>query len=293
MARALAAEQHARTQLEDASRLQDEFLASVSHELRTPLTAMLGFAQLLATRAHDAAYVARTAARLADAAKTQAQLIEDLLDVSRSRSGTLRVTLAPLDLVPVVEAAIDTVRPASDAKGVQLRVALSRADTTVLGDAATAAAGGVERRIQCGQVHAAGRADRRRGAGDGAAGAGAGAGYGPGHQRGVLAACLRALPAARGAQHAHDGRAGAGAGDRARAGGGARRDGGGPQRGPGPGHQRVHRGAAGGASRAAAPAGAWTGRGSQGRRSAQASWLACGCWWWTITWRCWRWWTRR
>ena len=95
MARALAAEQHARTQLEDASRLQDEFLASVSHELRTPLTAMLGFAQLLATRAHDAAYVARTAARLADAAKTQAQLIEDLLDVSRSRSGTLRVTLAP------------------------------------------------------------------------------------------------------------------------------------------------------------------------------------------------------
>ena len=135
MARALAAEQHARTQLEDASRLQDEFLASVSHELRTPLTAMLGFAQLLTTRVHDAAYVARTAARLTDAAKTQAQLIEDLLDVSRSRSGTLRVTLAPLDLVPVVEAAIDTVRPAIDAKGVQLSVALSRSDTTVVGDA--------------------------------------------------------------------------------------------------------------------------------------------------------------
>jgi PAS domain S-box-containing protein len=134
--RLLEAEQAARKEAEAASRLKDEFLATVSHELRTPLTAFLGYAQLLQTRKRDEAYVARTVEKLVRSAKDQAQLIEDLLDVSRIVTGNLRLEPQPLDLRAVVAAALDTVRPAIEAKQHHFLVDLGSAATPINGDAA-------------------------------------------------------------------------------------------------------------------------------------------------------------
>ncbi|MEN9934060.1 MAG: hypothetical protein RLZZ387_639 [Chloroflexota bacterium] len=128
-------EQRARTQAEEANRLKDEFLATVSHELRTPLTAFLGYAQLLQARKRDEAYIARTVEKLVRSAKMQAQLIEDLLDVSRVVSGKLRLDPQPTDLIAVVQAAVDTVRPALEAKSIQLLTELRPDATAVIGDA--------------------------------------------------------------------------------------------------------------------------------------------------------------
>ncbi len=127
-------EQAARAQAEAANRLKDEFLATVSHELRTPLTAFLGYAHLLQRRTGDEAYVKRTVAKMLQSAQTQAALIEDLLDVSRIVSGKLRLDSAPINLITVIHAALDTVRPAVEAKGQQLQVELDPAASPVLGD---------------------------------------------------------------------------------------------------------------------------------------------------------------
>jgi CheY-like chemotaxis protein len=128
-------EQVARAQAEEASRLKDEFLATVSHELRTPLTSFLGYAQLLQRRTYDEAYVTRTAEKLVRSAKNQAQIIDDLLDVSRAVSGKLRIEPRPIDLRPVIRAAIDTVRPAIDAKGLDLSTELQPEAGLISGDA--------------------------------------------------------------------------------------------------------------------------------------------------------------
>jgi signal transduction histidine kinase len=130
-----AQEQELRAQAEEASRLKDEFLATVSHELRTPLTAVLGYAQLLRARKRDEAYVARTAEKLVRSAKDQALIIDDLLDVSRIVSGKLRIEPQPIDLISVIEAALDTVRPAVEARQLQLHVALNPEASTIIGDA--------------------------------------------------------------------------------------------------------------------------------------------------------------
>jgi PAS domain S-box-containing protein len=129
-----AQEQAARAQAEEASRLKDEFLATVSHELRTPLTAFLGYAQMLQSRKRDQAYIARALEKMVHSAKNQAQLIEDLLDVSRIVSGKLRVASAGVDLRVVISAALDTVRPAIDAKELRLRVELPPEASVVVGD---------------------------------------------------------------------------------------------------------------------------------------------------------------
>ncbi|MBD2740416.1 PAS domain S-box protein [Coleofasciculus sp. FACHB-1120] len=118
--RLLAREQEARTQAESANRMKDEFLATLSHELRSPLNAMLGWTSLLRTRKFDAATTARAIETIERNAKAQARLIEDLLDVSRIIRGQLRLTVCPLELIPVIESAINTVRPAADAKKVVL-----------------------------------------------------------------------------------------------------------------------------------------------------------------------------
>ncbi|NTU79071.1 MAG: response regulator [Chloroflexales bacterium] len=128
-------EQAARAQAEEASRLKDEFLATVSHELRTPLTAMLAYAQLLQARKRDEAYIARTAEKLVRSAKDQALIIDDLLDVSGIVSGKLHIEPQPMDLIPVVHAALDTVRPAAEAKGLYLKVGLHPQACTIIGDA--------------------------------------------------------------------------------------------------------------------------------------------------------------
>jgi signal transduction histidine kinase len=128
-------EQAARVQAEEASRLKDEFLATVSHELRTPLTAFLGYAELLQRRQHDEAYVSRTVEKMVQSARAQAELIEDLLDISRIVSGKLRLEPTLITLVDVIHAALNTVRPTVEAKELDVQVELDTAAGMVLGDA--------------------------------------------------------------------------------------------------------------------------------------------------------------
>ena len=119
---------------EEASRLKDEFLAVVSHELRTPLNAILGWARMLraGTLAQDD--VPRALETIERNAQAQAQLIEDLLDVSRIVSGKLRLDMRPVDVREVIEEALDTVRPTADARGVSLTTAIGNVGP-VSGDA--------------------------------------------------------------------------------------------------------------------------------------------------------------
>jgi signal transduction histidine kinase/ActR/RegA family two-component response regulator len=113
-----------RGRAEEASRAKDEFLAVVSHELRTPLNAMLGWTRLLRAGGLSPAQAARALEVIERNASAQTQLIEDLLDISRITSGKLRLQLRAVDLNEVVRAALDVVRPAADAKGVTVHVAL-------------------------------------------------------------------------------------------------------------------------------------------------------------------------
>ena len=117
-----------------ANRAKEEFLATLSHELRTPLNAMLGWTRLLRTGKLDASGMARALETIERNAHIQEQLIADILDVSRIVTGKLRIELRPTDLVPVVAAALDAVRPAADAKGIRLESTIDT-EPAVLGDA--------------------------------------------------------------------------------------------------------------------------------------------------------------
>lgn len=121
---------------QQASRAKDEFLATISHELRTPLNAMLGWATLL--QAPDMPEETRTRglATIERNAKAQAQLIEDLLDVSRIISGKLRLDLGTVNLAGTIEAAVDAIRPAALTKGVRVQVAIDPTAARVTGDGA-------------------------------------------------------------------------------------------------------------------------------------------------------------
>ncbi len=130
----LEREREARQLAEEANRLKDEFLATVSHELRTPLNAILGWARLLAMGRLDEATSIGALETIERNAKTQAQLIEDLLDVSRIISGKLRLTVEPVDLVPVIAGALDALRPAAKAKAIHVETSLDPATGTVSGD---------------------------------------------------------------------------------------------------------------------------------------------------------------
>lgn len=116
----LRREKHLREEAEKASRLKDEFLATVSHELRTPLNAILGWGQMLQTGKINADEQQRALDTIYRNAKSQAQLIDDLLDTSRLITGNIRLNLSPTPLVPVIESALDTVRPTAEAKGITL-----------------------------------------------------------------------------------------------------------------------------------------------------------------------------
>jgi len=118
----LARERAAREAAEAANRAKDEFLATISHELRTPLTSILGWARLIQSASLDPDGIARAARTIVQNASSQAQLIEDLLDLSRVVTGRLRLQFEACDLRAVVEAAIDTVRPVAEAKGLGLVV---------------------------------------------------------------------------------------------------------------------------------------------------------------------------
>ena len=131
-ARLYQTEQRARAQAEAASRSKDEFLAMLSHELRTPLTAVLGWAVMLRGRQVDDAMRERALAAIERNARAQSQLIEDLLDISRIVSGKLHLDIRPLNLAAVVEAALEAVQPATQAKGVEVQSDL--APVAVVGD---------------------------------------------------------------------------------------------------------------------------------------------------------------
>jgi PAS domain S-box-containing protein len=131
---ALVREQAARAEAEAAGRLKDEFLSTLSHELRTPLTAILGWAKLLCGGLVEDEARASAAEIIARSAETQARLIDDLLDVSRIVTGKLSLDLQPTPLAPVVEAAVNTIRPAAEAKEISLRASLDPEAGQVSGD---------------------------------------------------------------------------------------------------------------------------------------------------------------
>jgi PAS domain S-box-containing protein len=131
----LVREQEARQQAEAASRMKDEFLAVVSHELRSPLNGILGWSRLLRTRKLDPDKTEQALASIERNAQAQTQLIEDLLDISRIIRGKVRLTLRPLSLVPVIQAALDTVRPTASTKSIQIETQLDASAGLVLGDA--------------------------------------------------------------------------------------------------------------------------------------------------------------
>lgn len=130
----LRREQAAREQAEAASRMKDEFLAIVSHELRSPLNAMLGWARLLRTRKFDEATRDRALETIERNAALQKQLIEDLLDISSIIRGKLRLNIRPVQLVNPIEAAIDTVRLAAEAKAIRIESVLDPTTGAVSGD---------------------------------------------------------------------------------------------------------------------------------------------------------------
>jgi signal transduction histidine kinase/ActR/RegA family two-component response regulator len=130
----LMQEQVLRREAETANQSKDEFLATVSHELRTPLNAILGWATLLTRGGLDDAMVARAIGAIQHNAKVQAQLIEDLLDVSRIISGKLRLNVKAIQLISVIQAAVDSVHPAFEAKGVQLEMVWDAASVRIVGD---------------------------------------------------------------------------------------------------------------------------------------------------------------
>jgi len=120
--------------LRESNRLKDEFLATLSHELRTPLNVILGWTRMLLD-GHLSAEGRQHALELIDRnAHAQAQLVNDLVDMSRMTTGKLRVELEPLPVIPVLEAALESVLPAAEAKGLSIQTSWGVEDTNVLAD---------------------------------------------------------------------------------------------------------------------------------------------------------------
>ncbi len=124
----------ARAEAEAANRAKDAFLATVSHELRTPLSPILSWVRMLRDGALDPVQVQRALEVIERNARMQAQLIEDLLDVSRIVEGKLRLHVRPVALAGIVENAVETVRAAADAKEIRLQVVLDSGAAMVAGD---------------------------------------------------------------------------------------------------------------------------------------------------------------
>ncbi len=133
-ARLYEAERLARADAEAANRAKDEFLGTLSHELRSPLSAIRTWAHLLRRGRLDETKTARALATIEESAKAQAQLIEDLLDVSRIIAGKLRVDPRPVELTDAIYAALETVRLAADAKEIEVDAALEPLTGMVCGD---------------------------------------------------------------------------------------------------------------------------------------------------------------
>ncbi|MCA1627705.1 MAG: CHASE domain-containing protein [Acidobacteria bacterium] len=133
--RLLKLERSAREAAEESNRLKDEFLATVSHELRTPLTAILGWARLLEDGTLDPEMQRQAIDTIWRNAKAQAQIVDDILDVSRIITGNLYIDLHPIEVTPVVQNAINVVRPTAEAKGIRIDIQIDPAPAMVSGDA--------------------------------------------------------------------------------------------------------------------------------------------------------------
>ena len=133
--RLLSSEKLARNEAERANRLKDEFLATISHELRNPLNAILGWAHMLRLGKLTPGNAERAVEAIYRNAKSQAQLVADLLDVSRIISGKLRLDVRSVDLIYIINAAIDSILPAAEAKGIRLQTMLDPAAGPISGDA--------------------------------------------------------------------------------------------------------------------------------------------------------------
>lgn len=130
----LERESTARANAEESNRLKDEFLATVSHELRTPLTAILGWSRMLESGSLESDAAKRAIETIKRNAKSQAQIIDDILDVSRIITGNLYLELHPIGLESVLEAAVNVVRPTAEAKGIRIELNLVREPIAVSGD---------------------------------------------------------------------------------------------------------------------------------------------------------------
>jgi signal transduction histidine kinase len=118
----------------EANHLKDEFLLTLSHELRMPLTSMLGWIRLLRSGRLDEATAVRAMETIERNVKSQAQLVNDLLDISRIITGKLRLDIQPVDLTNVIKATVDALRPAADAKNIRLQMVLDSMAGPVSGD---------------------------------------------------------------------------------------------------------------------------------------------------------------
>jgi PAS domain S-box-containing protein len=123
-----------RAKAEAANRAKDDFLATISHELRTPLNAIIGWSHMLQRGRLDEATVTRAVSTIERNAKAQAQLIEDILDVSRVMSGRLRLNNERVDMASVINAAVDSVQLAADSKDIKLRMMVDSSVRHTLGD---------------------------------------------------------------------------------------------------------------------------------------------------------------
>ncbi len=132
--RLLKRERAAGAEAEAASRLKDEFLSTLSHELPQPLSAILGWAELLRNLKFDEATVSHALDTIVRNTKSLVKLIEEILDVSRIINGKLNLNMALVNLAPTIEAAIDSLRPAAEAKNIRLNAVLDRTVRPVLGD---------------------------------------------------------------------------------------------------------------------------------------------------------------
>jgi nitrogen-specific signal transduction histidine kinase/CheY-like chemotaxis protein len=131
---ALTRERMARSESEDASRSKDEFIAMVSHELRSPLNAILGWTRILRQGRPDEELYQRATEIIERSARMQSQLIEDLMDTARIVRGKLKLEVRPVNLMTVIEKAMDIVRPATDAKGITIESQLDRDAGQITGD---------------------------------------------------------------------------------------------------------------------------------------------------------------
>lgn len=123
-----------RLRAEEANRMKDEFLATLSHELRTPLNAILGWSQLIQSQRFGESELKKALTIIDRNARSQNQLIEDILDVSRIITGKFRLDVRALDLMPVITAAVETIRPAAEAKNIRLQTLLDPQAANLSGD---------------------------------------------------------------------------------------------------------------------------------------------------------------